>query len=398
MSERTIIIVGAGVTGLSTAYHLALKKAGRIIVLDRGPVGDGSSSRAAAIITGQLWTEAGVLARKIALRRFRELSNELPGYTFNAVGCLNWFDRESWVSREALLPIYKKHDIPHEIIDSAEIRKRWPALTPPEDYIGLYDPLGGYSEPCEYVPNLANACRRLGVEILEYTAVQSILIDRNRARGVRTPQGDILGDTVVSTTYAWSNQVLGTVGINIPVKSFVHQRYYTRPLPSTVRIPAVNANPLYGYFRPAIGNRVLVGIETADRDEQPIETPDFTMRSLTTTPDTRQAALERFQSTLPVMKGATLESEQVGLINFSIDNEPVLGPVPGVEGLFVGAAFHSGGFAYNPVTGLLMAEMVNGEKTSIDVSTFSADRFDNAETRDYLATIVPQKHAARRRH
>src|SRR5262249_28427227 len=82
MSSATVVIVGGGVIGLSTAYHLAHKGFGRIIVIEKGPVGDGSSSRAAGIITGLLWSETGVLARKLSLARFRELSDELDGYTF----------------------------------------------------------------------------------------------------------------------------------------------------------------------------------------------------------------------------------------------------------------------------------------------------------------------------
>ena len=95
MSKPTVVIVGGGVTGLSTAYHLALRDFGRIVVLDKGPVGDGSSMRAAGIITGLMWSETGVLARKIALDRFQQLSNELPGYQFQNVGCLNWIRTDS---------------------------------------------------------------------------------------------------------------------------------------------------------------------------------------------------------------------------------------------------------------------------------------------------------------
>ena len=101
MSASTTVIVGGGVIGLSTAYHLARKGYGHIIVLEKGPVGDGSSSRAAGIITGLLWSETGVLVRKVSLARFRELSHELDGYTFQEVGCLNLFDPQSWPDRAA---------------------------------------------------------------------------------------------------------------------------------------------------------------------------------------------------------------------------------------------------------------------------------------------------------
>src|SRR5436190_23838709 len=109
MSASTTVIVGGGVIGLSTAYHLACKGFGKIIVLEKGPVGDGSSSRAAGIITGLLWSDTGVIARKLSLQRFRELSDELPGYRFQDVGCLNLFDPPSWPEREKLFPLYDQH-------------------------------------------------------------------------------------------------------------------------------------------------------------------------------------------------------------------------------------------------------------------------------------------------
>ena len=89
--------MGAGVIGLSTAYHLAKKKYGRIIVLDKGLAGDGSSSRAAGIITGLMFGETSILARKRALALYRATCR--PNWTatkFRDVGCLNLFDRASW--------------------------------------------------------------------------------------------------------------------------------------------------------------------------------------------------------------------------------------------------------------------------------------------------------------
>lgn len=398
MSKQTVIIIGAGVTGLSTAYHLALKKVGRIILLDKGPVGDGSSGRAAAIITGLLWSETGVRARKIALKRYRELSEELPGYQFHGVGCLNWFDPASWSEREHLLPLYDRCEAPYEILDAGEMRRRWPALNPPEQYLGLYDPLGGYSEPDEYIPALANKCRHLGVEIQEWTAVESILTHNGRVSGVKTRHGVMESDAVISASYAWTNEVLRSVGIQLPLKTFVHQRYVTRPLSAMPDIPAVNANPLGGYIRPAAGNRLLLGIETASRQEWKVSGPDFHMKELSADPELRHVLMRTFQDAVPALRDASWESERVGLLGFSIDNEPVLGPLQEWPGLFVGAAFHSGGFAYNPASGMLLAEFVADGRTQMDISAFSPDRFDPVETEDYLAATVQLKHAARRRH
>jgi sarcosine oxidase, subunit beta len=81
-----------------------------------------------------------------------------------------------------------------------------------------------------------------------------------------------------------------------------------------------------------------------------------------------------------------------------MDGEPILGPVAQLPGFYTGLAFHSGGFAYNPAAGLLLAEFVADGRTSIDVSAFSPDRFDPRDVDEYLATTVPQQAAVRRRH
>ena len=81
-----IVVVGGGVIGLSTAFHLADRQAGEVILVEKGPVGDGSSSRAGGIITGLMGTETAVRTRKVSLEIFQRLSREVAGYTFHDVG------------------------------------------------------------------------------------------------------------------------------------------------------------------------------------------------------------------------------------------------------------------------------------------------------------------------
>jgi glycine/D-amino acid oxidase-like deaminating enzyme len=398
MHSSTAVIVGGGVIGLSTAYHLARKRFGRIVVLEKGPVGDGSSGRAAGIITGLLWSETGVLARKISLARFRELSDELDGYTFQAVGCLNLFGPPAWPERAALLPLYQRLGAPFEILDADAMRRRWPALRPRDEWTGLLDPLGGYSEPDEYIPALARKCRELGVEIREHSQVSDFILRGGRVAGVRTPESDLEADAVVCTVYSWTNALVEQLGLRLPVKAFVHQRYVTRPLPEPPAIPAVNANPLGGYIRPASGGRLLVGVETSERAEYRVPSVNFHMSAVSAAPELKEQALADFRPYAPALAGASWEYERVGLLTFSSDGEPILGPIAQLPGFYTGLAFHSGGFAYNPAAGSLLAELVANGRASIDLSAFSPDRFDPRETEAYLATTVPQRAAVRRRH
>lgn len=399
-SSSTAIIIGGGVIGLSTAYHLAKKNFGNIILLEKNTVGDGSSSRAGGIITGLLWTKTGIEARKISLQLYQELSLDLAryGYQFQNVGCLNLFDSATWSEREKLLSLYDDCAVPYEVIDAKEIRYRWPELTPSDDVIGLHDPLGGYSEPDDYIPALTQQCRHLGVDIREQQLVTDFLLKNGQVRGVITPQGQLEADLVICTAHTWTMKLLLSQNQQLPIKSFVHQRYLTTARPAPINIPAVNANPQGGYMRPATGSRILVGGETEERQEFITPSLDFRMTGLDAPEGYSDTLRQNMIPLLPQLSATQWESEKIGLLSFSMDGEPILGAAPQLPRLFIGAAFHSGGFAYNPVAGQLLAELVIDGQTSIDIQAFSPTRFDASATSDYLASKLAQKDAVSRRH
>lgn len=398
-APRTAVIVGAGVTGLSTAYQLARMGYGRIIVFDKEGVGAGSSGRAAGITTGLLWSETGIRARQVATRLFREWSRELPGYVFhNEHGCLNLFNERLWPARERLLPLYDRLLAPYQVMTPGEIQRRWPTLRVPEGFIGLHDPLGGYGEPVEYLGGLRQRVQELGVEIREQTTVDRLALRGDRVVGVHTAEGLIAADAVVAATYAWTLPFLASVGICLPAKTFVHQRYVSEPLPAPLALPPINADPFGGYLRPAHGGRILLGVETPARPEFRVSDLSFRLDELSDQEGLRNRAIERFRDFFPPLNALRWESAHVGLLSFSLDGEPLLGPVPGYSGLFVGLCFHSGGFSYSPASGRFLAEYVAHGAPSIDLTAFSPGRTPPEETAAYLAATISQEESFRRRH
>jgi glycine/D-amino acid oxidase-like deaminating enzyme len=331
MQQASILIIGGGIIGLSTAYHLARRGFSHITVLEKDNIGAGSSSRAAGIITGLLWSDTGVLARKISLQRFHELSDELPGYRFQAVGALNLFDPPTWPARSQLLPLYDRHGINYEILTAAEIRQRWPELTPSEEIIGLHDPLGGYSEPDEMLPALARRCRELGVEIREQSPITGFVEQSGRIEGVTLQDGLLGADVIVCTVHAWMGVVLAQLGTPVPVKAFVHQRFVTTALESAINIPAVNANPQGGYLRPASGNRILVGGGTdpnnhpnnSHGEEVRVTSLGYSMESVVAPAFAKGALTRDVTPLLPRLAQTQWEFEKAGLICYSVDGERI---------------------------------------------------------------------------
>jgi glycine/D-amino acid oxidase-like deaminating enzyme len=332
------------------------------------------------------------------LELFAEFSRELDGYQFQQTGCLNLFSAEGWPERQRLLSLYDRLLAPYEILGEHEVAARWPALRLPEGTIGLYDPIGGYSETSEYLPALAAKVRALGVEIREFQKVSGFIRRGGRIAGVQTAHGELGADVVISTVYSWTRALLDQLDLRLPVKCFVHQRYVTQPLAAPPGIPAVNANPCGIYFRPALGGRLLGGIETPERTEHPVTSLDFHQSALQVDPELRNQLRCQLQNCLPDRALPAWEDEKVGLLTFSIDGEPILGPIQQLPGLYVAVAFHSGGFAYNPAAGELLAQFVAEGRTAIDVSAFSPDRFARDETERYLASTIAQKDIPLRRH
>src|SRR5438552_1418802 len=105
------------------------------------------------------------------------------------------------------------------------MRNRWTCLHPHDDYIGLHDPLGGYGELEEYIAALTRRVRDLGVEIRESEKVADFIVRNGRVAGVNLVESSIEAEAVVSTVHVWSLALFKGLGLKLPIKHFVHQRY-----------------------------------------------------------------------------------------------------------------------------------------------------------------------------
>ena len=395
---QSVVVIGAGVTGLSTAFHLVEKGVERVVVVDKGSVGGGSSLQAGGIITMLLGTETEVRARAISLDLFERFSRILDGYQFHQVGCLNLVTEDVFSEAAPVRDMWRRLGGRFEVLRGGEISERFPDLAAVETDIGVLDLRSGYSEPHRYVPALRAKLEDMGVEIRENEAVVGFDIHGGRLRGVVTDRGTIETDAAVSSVNAWTNHVLSLVGFRVPYKNFVHERFVTKPFPEPPRLPAVNDHILNGYVRPTDDNRLLLGTSVDGLGAYEMRGADFDVSELEPHPDALPFLKEHLVRRAPMLESAEWDYHTVGLISLAYDVKPVIGPVPGVDGLFVGAHFHSGGFAYNPASGLLIAEHVVDGQTSIDSEMYSPARFGSVDTDAFLTAPIMHDDMGRVRH
>ena len=388
IKPRSVVVIGAGVTGLSTAFHLAEKGVERVIVVDKGTVGGGSSLQAGGIITMLLGEEPAVRARSRSLDLFERFGRILDGYDFHQVGCLNLCTEQSLADNAPIRDMQERLGARFEVLHGQQLAERFPDLQATEADFGVLDLRGGYSEPHRYVPALRTKLEEMGVEFRENEPVVGFDVKQGSLSGVVTNTSTLEVDAAVCAVNAWANQLLSLVGFQIPYKNFVHERFVTKPFPQSPRIPAVNDNILNGYIRPTDDNRLLLGTSAHNPESYEMSGSDFEVGHLE--PD--KAALpflkNQFVQRAPMLEGVDWDYHTVGLISFAADVKPVIGPVPGVENLYVGTNFHSGGFAYNPVAGQLLAEYVVDGETSINVDIFSPNRFKGMDTEEFLSRSI----------
>jgi sarcosine oxidase subunit beta len=400
---KTVVIVGAGIVGLSTAFHLAEKGVERIVIVEKGKVGDGSSIRAGGIVTMLQDNESAIRARSRSLDIFERFSSILPGYTFHQVGCLNLMREQDFVNSTTLREIQTSLGARIEVLRGSEIQQKFPDIHTTDEDFGVLDLRGGYSEPHRYIPALLAKVRELGVEVRENQALVEFTMAGEVVTGVITrgrrsnePETStdvtktIKADAVICTVNSWANHVLSGVGFNIPMKNFIHERFVTKRFPTQPILPAINDNVKDGYVRPTDDNRLLLGTSAHNPDEFVIPHPDFTFSDLQPDPRSLTHLKEHFTNRVPLLQRTEWDYHRVGLISFAMDSNPVIGPVPGLGNFYIGVNFHSGGFGYNPVAGLLLSEYVVNGKTSVDVDSFLPDRFACVDTESYQS--MPLKH------
>ena len=370
-SKTNIVVVGGGVMGASTAYHLALKGEKNVVLLERQPFfGQGATGKCAGGIRYQFSTEINVRLSQISLpmlARFEEETGQ--SIDLQWIGYLFLLTNEADVRKfEGNVRMQNRLGVPTQWLSGDEVRQSVPQLNADDVLAGTFHGGDGLADPNGVVSGYISAARKLGVTALSDVEVQDVCVEGGRISGVSTSAGDIACDVVVNAAGPWAAVVSKMAGVPLPVTPIRRQMLTTTPIPELPDdFPFVIDFAQSLYFHPE-GEGLLTGMSN------PHEKPGFDER---VDEEWELVHMEKAIERLPLLERVGLMSHWAGLYEVTPDAHPIIGPVKDVGGYYVVAGFSGHGFMHGPVAGLLMAEMIlDGDTSTLDISMLDYDRFE----------------------
>ena len=368
-----VVIIGAGVHGLSTAYNLAKLGATDVAVLDKSYLGGGASARATAIIRANYLTPQGIPFFQESVKMYEGLSQELDyNILFSQMGRLDLGHTDSAVFGLRMRTEFNRIlGVDSRMIGPEEVKRLAPAIDVREGkdlpiMAAMHHPPGGVVRHDAVVWGYARAASRFGAEIHPHTEVRGINRENGRITGVRTSRGDIKTEVVVNATAGWCSTIAKMVDLDLPIITHPLQAFVTEPLKPFLDISVSSAN-LHVYVYQTDRGEVVIG---GGVDHY----PTYSQRS--TLPMLEELAKHTVQL-FPCLRGANILRQWTGLCDMSPDYAPIMGEVPGLKGFILTCGWGTWGFKAAPVAGKRIAELIATRVTPDQIRPFSITRFED---------------------
>jgi glycine/D-amino acid oxidase-like deaminating enzyme len=376
--EADVVVIGAGAFGASTAFHLA--KLGRsVILVDRHEPASQTSPRAAGL-AGQLrstntMSQLAMLSVDKILRFEAETGQPLEAHQSGSLKLLRRPDQETDLPDE--IARGRRLGLSVESLSPVEARRRSPFLRPDGVRAVLHNPTDLFFEPGQLPLGYVRAAARLGATVLSQTAVTAIGTRAGAVEHVMTSQGAIRTPVVVDAAGAWARLVGASAGLDVAAIPTRHQLLITEPIAGvTNEQPIVRIPDAQVYIRPASGGLMLGGYEARPAQHDMAALPaDFQIQDLALDVDVLRALAERVADQFPIFGQAPIRIHRGGLPTMTPDGRPVVGPAPGLPGLFIAGGCCVGGLSISPAVGALLAEWIVHGQPSLDLGLLAPDRF-----------------------
>jgi sarcosine oxidase subunit beta len=352
-----VVIVGGGLMGLSTAFHLRRADPGtRVTVLERARVGAAASGASAAGVRAMGRDPAERALALASLARWPGLERELEAPTrYRRSGGLRLaLDEASWRAVGPWVAEQRAAGVPVEVVDEREARALAPGIAP-GCLGGVHAPNDGQAEAVPATEAFAAAARRLGARVEEGVGVRALAVEGGRVVGVERGDGAREAcDVVIVAAGAWSATLLGGIGVTLPIE--------TRPLQMLLTAPGAPAlRPVLGAFDRRLSLKQLDDGAYLIGGGWPARVTDHAGNRYEMLDESVRASLEMARAVFPPVGECALARSWAGLEAFTPDHLPILGPVPGISGLLVAAGFSGHGFALSPMIGDILARLALGQ-------------------------------------
>ena len=376
-SQAEIVVVGGGIYGVNVAYHLFKMGRKDIVLLEKGEIASGESSHAAGVVTQFATSKTMMQFRKYSIELYSELG------MFNHVGSLRVASsREQLKELERSVSRAKAIGMEVEIISPSEAVKVMPQITDKDLYGAIYLPRDGHLSPYDTTTGMARLIKQMGVDVNTNTRVTGIeLSPKGEIQAVITDKGTIKTNLVINAAGMWAPRLAAMVGVPLPTTPVDHQHIAVKAVPGhefPKNTPCLRDPDNLVYMREEQGGLVIGGYEPNPLARWIDGTPwEHSNATLPPDYDRFEMLLEGAIRRIPFLKDAGIIDITCHPGAYTPDCQPMLGPLPGVRGMWMLAGMSLNGYGGAGGMGKLMAEWIIEGEAPMDVYAYKATRFGN---------------------
>ena len=383
-STAQAVIVGGGIIGCSTAYHLA-RLGWEVVLLEQKQLTSGSTFHAAGLV-GQLRSSASItqlLGYSVDLYRQLEQETGLStGWKMNG-GLRLACNAERWTEVKRQATTAHSFGLDMQLLTPSEAQTLWPLMNV-DDVVGAaYLPTDGQANPSDITQALARGARQAGALIFEDTEVTTVVVENGTIKAVETSQGRIECAAVICCCGQWSRDFAHRAGVNVPLVSVQHQYMVTEAIEGvSTDLPTLRDPDRLTYYKEEVGGLVMGGYEPNPilwaKDGIP---EGFHFSLLDSNYDHFEQMVTLALERVPALQSTGIKMLLNGPESFTPDGNFVLGEAPELKNFFVGAGFNAYGIASGGGAGMALAEWVaNGEPPydlwPVDIRRFGRVHYD----------------------
>ena len=390
-AHAQIVVIGGGIIGCSTAYHLARDHKADVVLLEQGRLTSGSTWHAAGLV-GQLRSSASITrVLKYSVDLYKRLKDETGLETgWKMSGCLRLAtNADRWTEFKRLATTARSFGMDMHLITPAEVKAMWP-LMEVSDLVGAsWLPTDGQASPSDITQSLAKGARMHGAKIHEGVRVTGFDMTGDRIVAVKTDHGDIACEKVVNCAGQWARQVGAMAGIDVPLQPVKHQYVITEKIDGlSPDAPTIRDPDRRTYFKEEVGGLVFGGYEPNPQAWTTGDVPnDWEFRLFDDDFDHFEQHMTQAIARVPALEQVGVKQMINGPESFTPDGNFILGAAPECANMFVGAGFNAFGIASGGGAGWVLAEWtMKGEAPLdlwvVDIRRFSGLHRDRDWTRD----------------